>query len=246
MEAMNKLTPMGLFTIFLFATSPPLYAEDHEVDRMSSQTLIGRSFQRSLAYNILLRSVGSPVPATVPPTPTPHPAAPRPLPSPLEILRIQVANPEPPSIPRPSRTAQSNLSDLHPQVLDRLGKFDSHIERYSLMNGVDANLVRALIYVESAGNPGAVSSKGAQGLMQLMPGTAEDLGVSNPLDPVQNIFGGTRYIGDLIDQFGRLDLALWAYNAGPQSVKRKKLPAETKKFIPRVIRVKTILDRSGS
>jgi soluble lytic murein transglycosylase-like protein len=63
---------------------------------------------------------------------------------------------------------------------------------------------------------------------------------------VQNIFGGTRYIGDLIDQFGRLDLALWAYNAGPQSVKRKKLPAETKKFIPRVIRVKTILDRSGS
>jgi hypothetical protein len=243
---MNKLTPLGLFLIFLCATAPPLCAGENQVDHMNIQTLIGRSFQPSLAYNILLRSVGASLPAPVPPTPTPQAAIPRFLPNPIEPVKIRIRTPELPPITGPTVTGFSRLSDLHPHVLDRLEKFDSHIKRYSLMNGVDPNLVRALIYVESSGNPKAVSPKGAQGLMQLMPATAEDMGVSNPLDPVQNIFGGTRYIGDLMDQFGRIDLALWAYNAGPQSVKRKTLPLETKKFIPQVMRIKSILDRSGS
>ena len=243
---MNKLTPLGLFLIFLFAAVIPLCAGEIPVDPMNTQTLIERSFQPSLAYNILLRSVSTARPTPIPETPSPQASVSRILPDPLKHLQIRITHPEPPSRPSPAGPEYSKLSDLHPHVLSRLGKFDSHIERYSQMNGVDPNLVRALIYVESSGNPNAVSSKGAQGLMQLMPGTAEDMGVSNPLDPVQNIFGGTRYIGDLIDRFGRLDLALWAYNAGPQSVKRKRLPLETKKFIPNVMRIKGILDRSGS
>jgi soluble lytic murein transglycosylase-like protein len=114
------------------------------------------------------------------------------------------------------------------------------------MNEIDPNLTRAMIYVESAGDPQAVSHKGARGLMQLMPATASDMGVSNPLDPAQNIFGGTRYIQSLVKRFGSVDLALWAYNAGPELVKRKKLPSETRRYIPEVIRIKKILDRGGT
>jgi soluble lytic murein transglycosylase-like protein len=109
---------------------------------------------------------------------------------------------------------------------------------------MDPNLTRAVIYVESAGDKKAVSSQGAMGLMQLMPDTATDMGVENAFDPAQNIFGGTRYLSRMIDQFGSLDLALWAYNAGPEAVKRKRLPSQTRHYIPNVIRVKRLLDNS--
>jgi len=114
------------------------------------------------------------------------------------------------------------------------------------MNGLEPNLVRAVIYVESAGRPRAVSSEGAQGLMQLMPPTAREMGVSNPFDPAQSIFGGSRYLGELLSRFGRLDLALWAYNAGPTAVNSGRLPSETRRFIPEILRVKSILDRTAT
>ena len=114
------------------------------------------------------------------------------------------------------------------------------------MNGLDPNLVRAVIYVESAGDKNAVSNKGAEGLMQLMPGTASDIGVSNSFDPAQNIYGGTRYLGTMLKRFKRVDLALWGYNAGPGSVKSKRLPLETKRYIPNVLRIKAILDEEGA
>jgi soluble lytic murein transglycosylase-like protein len=86
---------------------------------------------------------------------------------------------------------------------------------------VDVNLVKAMIHTESNNNPRAVSNKGALGLMQLMPFTARDLGVTNAFDPVQNVDGGVRYLKSLLTQFGGdLSRSLAAYNAGPGAVTR--------------------------
>ena len=79
-----------------------------------------------------------------------------------------------------------------------------------------------------------------------MPGTASDIGVSNSFDPAQNIYGGTRYLSTLLKRFKRIDLALWGYNAGPESVKRNRLPRQTKRYIPNVLRIKSILDGEGA
>ena len=138
-----------------------------------------------------------------------------------------------------------NPPGLSNSILTRVQAYDSLIKTYSNINGLDPNLVRAVIYVESAGDKNIVSSQGAEGLMQLMPGTASDIGVSNSFDPAQNIYGGTRYLGSLLKRFKRIDLALWGYNAGPESVKRKRLPLETKLYIPNVLRIKAILDEEG-
>ena len=96
--------------------------------------------------------------------------------------------------------------------------------------GVPEDLVHAGIRQESGGDQGAVSPKGASGRMQLMPGTAKDLGV-NPNDPVENIYGGVQYLKQQYDKFGDWDKALWAYNAGPKRVEQGIMPKETKGYI---------------
>ena len=105
--------------------------------------------------------------------------------------------------------------------------------------GLDPLLVRALIQVESGENPRAVSPKGARGLMQLMPATARELGVLDPLHPRDNVKGGIAYLSRLVERYdGRLDLALAAYNAGPGAVDRYGgLPPypETRAFVRRVL-----------
>ncbi len=101
------------------------------------------------------------------------------------------------------------------------GEFDHHIEAAAALHHLNPNLVKAIIKAESEFDQWAVSSKGAQGLMQLMPPTARRFGVSDPFDARQNIFAGTQYLRILIDLFGGdVSLALAGYNAGENAVRR--------------------------
>lgn len=116
--------------------------------------------------------------------------------------------------------------------------FEASITEHARRQRVAADLVRAVIQVESAFNPIAVSSKGAMGLMQLMPATATELGVVNPFDPDQNIRGGVAYLRQLLDRYdGNVELALAAYNAGIGNVtKYGAVPPfkETKNYVKKI------------
>jgi len=94
------------------------------------------------------------------------------------------------------------------------------IKLASAKHSLDPSLVQALIEVESGGDAAAVSPKGAQGLMQIMPGTARELNLSDPFDPSANIDAGSRYLRDQLKSFGDVRLALAAYNAGPEAVRK--------------------------
>ena len=116
--------------------------------------------------------------------------------------------------------------------------YDPYIEMVSRENGVDPSLVKAVALVESGFNPHAISSKGAKGLMQLMPQTAAQYGVTNLHDPYQNLNAGTRHLRDLLDRYdGDVTLALAAYNAGSGAVTRYGgVPAyaETREYVKKV------------
>lgn len=119
------------------------------------------------------------------------------------------------------------------------GRLDSLIKQNGSRFGVDPYLIFLVMEQESQFNSRAVSPKGAQGLMQLMPGTAARFGVRRPFDPGQNIAGGTRYLRLLLDRFkGRVDLALASYNAGEGAVAKfgNRVPpyAETRNYVKRI------------
>lgn len=122
-------------------------------------------------------------------------------------------------------------------------RWNTYISEASQTYNVNADLIRAIIQCESGGNPSARSSVGAYGLMQLMPGTARSLGVSNPGDPRSNILGGTKYIRQMLDRYnGNYELALAGYNWGPGNADKvknsanwkSKLPSETRNYIARI------------
>jgi Rod binding domain-containing protein len=134
--------------------------------------------------------------------------------------------------------ASGPLGPLPAQVERFRGLIEDSASRY----GLEPALVAAVITQESAGKPEAVSPVGAQGLMQLMPHTADSLGVSDPFDPRENIDGGCRYLRDMLNLFeGEEKVALAAYNAGPTAVRRYGgVPPypETQKYVSRVSQLK--------
>jgi soluble lytic murein transglycosylase-like protein len=147
----------------------------------------------------------------------------------LCISSVAIAAPQPQSYKRERRALQRHL--IH-----------SYIEEAAAKERLDPKLIQAIVQVESNFNHKAVSRVGARGLMQIMPGTAEELGDVRALDrrnPRANIFAGVRYLRTMINLFsGDLKLAIAAYNAGPQAVQKYKgIPpyAETRDYVKKVM-----------
>ena len=141
---------------------------------------------------------------------------------------------------QPQRVLKNPLSGTGPGLSAAQPKgqeIDEIIQEAADQYGVDPSLIKAVITVESNGNPKAQSPAGAQGLMQLMPKTAAELGVTDPFDPAENIRAGTRYLSRLLDRYqGNQKLALAAYNWGMGNLEKNPsaLPKETRTYIVRV------------
>lgn len=135
-------------------------------------------------------------------------------------------------VPRGSdvMSARGKRADVKPRL-----RYQQIIARKADKYNLDPRLVSAIVSVESNFNPRAVSSKGAVGLMQLMPGTARQMGITDLYDPEKNIEGGTRYLKYLLGRYdGDVTRALAAYNSGPTNVERNIMPAETKRYIKKI------------
>lgn len=143
----------------------------------------------------------------------------------IEIVSIEKA-PDPPVIPKPAENAAPDL--------------DTVVRNASVKTSIDADLLWSVIRAESNMNAHAISRKGARGLMQLMPDTANKLGVQDIFDPSQNVDGGSRYLQSLLDLYhNNLVLALAAYNAGPQRVAQYHgVPPfrETRAYVAHIVR----------
>jgi hypothetical protein len=140
-----------------------------------------------------------------------------------------------PSAPSAARSGSHRTASLRVRATQPYAQL---IREAADRHRVDVGLVEAVVTAESAGNPRAVSRKGAQGLMQLMPQRSAQLGVRDPFDPRQNIEGGVRHLRDLLERYGgNLTLALAAYNAGVDAVRTYSgVPpyAETQEYVRRV------------
>lgn len=161
----------------------------------------------------------------------------------IECAATAIVRIEPDEVPWPGEVTPN--PDARPNVDIRLNtnttvsEYEPIIRRLAAEQGVDVNLVHAVIQVESAYQPRARSPKGAIGLMQVMPATARQYGVTNPYDPAANIEAGIRHLKSLLERFP-LALALAAYNAGEATVERfRGLPPypETRNYVSSILRL---------
>jgi hypothetical protein len=156
----------------------------------------------------------------------------------IVLPRVGVENPGAVSTSRrtsPVRSASASVSSSRRNPEE----FRTYVQEAARTHRLSESLIYAVMRAESNFNPYAISHAGAQGLMQLIPSTARLVGVTNSFDARQNILGGARYLRMMLDRFGRLDLAIAAYNAGPVAVERYSgIPpySETINYVPRVLR----------
>ncbi len=134
------------------------------------------------------------------------------------------------------------LPEIKPKEYDKPSSFDGIISRLGMEHGIDSSLIKAIIQVESAFNPNAVSVDDARGLMQLLPSTAADYGITNLFDPESNLTAGVLHLKWLFGQLGKDDLGkvLAAYNAGLNAVKRYGgIPpySETKNYVSKILSI---------
>lgn len=137
-----------------------------------------------------------------------------------------------------SESERQAAADRYRRYRVARARYEALIDAYCEDHGLDPKLVRAVVEVESAYRPAARSHKGAMGLMQLMPQTADELAVDDPYDPDQNLRGGIAYLAAQLERFGRTELALAAYNAGPTAVERYSgVPPfrETREYVEKVL-----------
>lgn len=140
----------------------------------------------------------------------------------------------------PYSMAQPQIeTTMAPEVSGGTSDVNQLIQKAATYHGVDENLVRSVVQAESNFDADVTSHAGAQGLMQLMPATAQGLGVTNPFDPEENLMGGTKYLKQMLDRYdGNEKLALAAYNAGPGNVdKYSGVPPfrETQNYITKIL-----------
>lgn len=218
---------MRKITLLLVALAAPLissplwaqvysYLDENGIRVLSNVAPSGRAFD--------LKVSGQPLPQPAPPAPALKKSAAAKTPGRTSNTQAVVAKPSAPTKPVPSG-------------------YDDIINKCAAEFSLDPNLIRAMIATESGYNPDAISSKGAQGLMQLMPATAARLGVTDPFDPEDNIRGGARYMRFLLDTFAEpaedaLILSLAAYNAGENLVMSLgRIPniRETNDYVSRII-----------
>jgi hypothetical protein len=160
--------------------------------------------------------------------------------------RIHRGQGDAPFAPMQEGSVEVETGDFRLPQYDRAA-IDQVIQEAAAIHGVSPDLVRAVVQTESRFDPMAVSPVGAQGLMQLMPTTARQVGITNPFDPRQNVLGGTKYLSMLLDRFnGNVALALAGYNAGPGNVsKHRGIPPfrETRGYVTKIRNI--VLESTG-
>lgn len=219
------LAPKRLCWLFL-VIGAPVHADVYKMVGRNGQVIFSDK-PAGAGYHLVIKS-NRPAPIAAPPAAAP---VSRPRGPSGEIILGNGPRPIPAQSPRVGARLERGPRQLQYAPL---------VERAAEAHGLDPWLLDAVIQAESSYNPQAVSHKGAMGLMQLMPGTAERYGVRDPYDPEQNIFGGARYLRDLMGMFGSdVRLAVAAYNAGEGNVMKygNQVPpfTETQGYVSKVL-----------